>query len=44
MPRDLTAHLDPGSTAIVTLEVQENLLLPGAAMIPVRPPTPRRSV
>ena len=34
MPRDLAPHLDPVSTAVVTLEVQENLLLPEAAMIP----------
>ena len=34
MPRDLAPHLDPVSTAVVTLEVQENLLLPETAMIP----------
>ena len=34
MPRDLAPHLDPVSTAVVTLEVQENLLLPEVAMIP----------
>ncbi|MFI5040863.1 MAG: cysteine hydrolase [Acidimicrobiales bacterium] len=34
MPRDLTPYLDPASTAVVTLEVQENLLLPESAMIP----------
>src|SRR5438034_633086 len=34
MPVDLTPHLDPASTAVVALEVQENLLLPEKAMIP----------
>jgi nicotinamidase-related amidase len=34
VPRDLAPHLDPMSTAVVTLEIQENLLLPEAAMIP----------
>jgi nicotinamidase-related amidase len=34
MPLDLSPHLDPATTAIVTLEVQENLLLPDRAMIP----------
>ncbi len=34
MPLDLTPHLDPSCTAVVTLEVQENLLLPETAMIP----------
>jgi nicotinamidase-related amidase len=34
MPLDLTPHLDPASTAVVTLEIQENLLLPESAMIP----------
>jgi len=34
MPRDLTPHLDPATTALVTLEVQEKLLLPEQAMIP----------
>jgi nicotinamidase-related amidase len=34
MPIDLTPHLDPATTAVVTLEVQENLLLPDRAMIP----------
>lgn len=34
MPLDLTPHLDPATTALVTLEVQENLLLPEKAMIP----------
>jgi nicotinamidase-related amidase len=34
MPVDLTPHLDPASTAIIALEVQENLLLPEKAMIP----------
>jgi nicotinamidase-related amidase len=34
MPRDLSAHLDPTSTAVVALEVQERLLLPEVAMIP----------
>jgi nicotinamidase-related amidase len=34
MPLDLTPHLDPTSTAVVTLEVQENLLRPETAMIP----------
>jgi nicotinamidase-related amidase len=31
---DLTPHLDPTSTAVIALEVQENLLLPERAMIP----------
>lgn len=34
MPLDLTPHIDPASTAVVALEVQENLLLPDRAMIP----------
>jgi nicotinamidase-related amidase len=34
MPLDLTPYLDPATTAVVTLEVQENLLLPDRAMIP----------
>jgi nicotinamidase-related amidase len=34
MPRDLTPLIDPATTAVVTLEVQENLLLPETAMIP----------
>src|ERR1700691_4574064 len=34
MPLDLAPYLDPATTAVVTLEVQENLLLPGSAMIP----------
>jgi nicotinamidase-related amidase len=34
MPLDLTPYLDPTTTAVVTLEVQENLLLPESAMIP----------
>jgi nicotinamidase-related amidase len=34
MPLDLTPYLEPTSTAVVTLEVQENLLLPDRAMIP----------
>ena len=34
MPLDLTPHLDPTSTAVVALEVQENLLLPEKALIP----------
>lgn len=34
MPLDLTPYLEPGTTAVVALEVQENLLLPESAMIP----------
>lgn len=34
MPFDLTPHLDPAKTAVVALEVQANLLVPGQAMIP----------
>lgn len=34
MPLDLTPYLDPPSTAVITLEVQENLLRPQTAMIP----------
>jgi nicotinamidase-related amidase len=34
MPLDLTPHLDPAASAVVALEVQENLLLPERAMIP----------
>jgi nicotinamidase-related amidase len=34
MPLDLTAEIDPSTTAIVALEVQENLLRPDRAMIP----------
>ena len=31
---DLAPHLDPTTTAVITLEVQENLLRPETAMIP----------
>jgi len=34
MPVDLAPYLDPATTAVVALEVQENLLLPERAMIP----------
>ena len=34
MPLDLTPYLDPSTTAVIALEVQENLLLPESAMIP----------
>ncbi len=34
MPIDLRPHLEPASTAVVALEVQENLLVPATAMIP----------
>ena len=34
MPLDLSPYLDPAATAIVALEVQENLLLPDRALIP----------
>lgn len=34
MPLDLTPFIDPKTTAVVALEVQENLMLPGKAMIP----------
>jgi nicotinamidase-related amidase len=34
MPLDLTPYLHPASTAVIALEVQENLLLPEKAMIP----------
>lgn len=34
MPIDLAPFLDPSTTAIVALEVQENLLLPDHAIIP----------
>jgi nicotinamidase-related amidase len=34
VPLDVTPFIDPASTAVVTLEVQENLLLPDRAMIP----------
>jgi biuret amidohydrolase len=34
VPLDLTPYLDPSATAVVTLEVQENLLRPDRAMIP----------
>jgi nicotinamidase-related amidase len=34
MPIDLSPLLDPATTALVTLEVQENLLLPEKGMIP----------
>lgn len=34
MPIDLAPFLDPDRTAVVALEVQENLLLPEKAMIP----------
>lgn len=34
MPLDLTPYLDPATTAVVALEVQENLLLPDKALIP----------
>jgi nicotinamidase-related amidase len=34
VPFDLTPYLDPATSAVVALEVQENLLLPDRAMIP----------
>jgi nicotinamidase-related amidase len=34
MPIDLSPHLDPATTAVVALEVQENLLDPEHSMIP----------
>ena len=34
MPFDLTPFIEPKTTAVVGLEVQENLLLPESAMIP----------
>lgn len=34
MPLDLTPYLDPPTTAVIALEVQENLLVPETAMIP----------
>lgn len=34
MPLDLTPFLAPPTTAVIALEVQENLLLPESAMIP----------
>jgi len=34
MPFDLTPFIEPRTTAVVGLEVQENLLLPESAMIP----------
>src|SRR5437899_8556900 len=34
VPIDLSPHLDPATTAVVALEVQENLMLPESAMIP----------
>lgn len=34
MPLDLTPYLDPATTAVIVLEVQENLLIPEQAMIP----------
>jgi hypothetical protein len=34
MPLDLSPHIDPATTAVIGLEVQENLLLPESAMIP----------
>jgi nicotinamidase-related amidase len=34
MPMDLAPHLDPASTAVVALEVQENLLDPQTSMLP----------
>ena len=34
MPLDLVPEIDPATTAVVALEVQENLLLPAQAMIP----------
>jgi nicotinamidase-related amidase len=34
VPLDLTPYLDPATTAVVALEVQENLLVPEHAMIP----------
>ncbi len=34
MPLDLSPYLDPATTAVVALEVQENLLVPEQAMIP----------
>ena len=34
MPIDLRPLVDPKTTAVLTLEVQENLLLPEKAMVP----------
>lgn len=34
MPLDLTPYLNPATTAVIALEVQENLLPPDQAMIP----------
>lgn len=34
MPLDLTPYLNPATTAVIALEVQENLLLPEKALIP----------
>jgi nicotinamidase-related amidase len=34
MPYDLAPHLDPTETAVIALEVQENLLVPEKSMIP----------
>jgi nicotinamidase-related amidase len=34
MPLDLTPYVNPATTAVIALEVQENLLLPDKAMIP----------
>jgi nicotinamidase-related amidase len=34
MPYDLAPHLDPAATAVIALEVQENLLVPEKSMIP----------
>jgi len=34
MPRDVRPYIDPATTAVVALEVQENLMLPEKAMIP----------
>jgi nicotinamidase-related amidase len=34
MPLDLTPFLNPSTTAVVTLEIQENLILPEYSMIP----------
>jgi nicotinamidase-related amidase len=34
VPIDLTPHIDPAHTAVIALEVQENLLEPDKAMIP----------
>ena len=34
MPIDVAAEIDPATTAVVALEVQENLLLDDSALIP----------